>query len=90
MVQGIAGFDQPVRKGIKFSDPAEKEPAETKLEENAEAKKKKKQLPRRHTGYAFDHPGFESFHADEVIAPVMVGMDQASKPFWHANLACTG
>ena len=26
----------------------------------------KRKLPRRHTGYAFDHPGFESFHANEV------------------------
>ena len=56
-----------MRKGIKIADPAEEEPAETKPEENSEAKKKKKKLSRRHTGYAFDHPGFESFHADEVI-----------------------
>ena len=57
-----------MRKGIKFADPAEEEPAETKPEENAGAKAKKTKLSRRHTGYAFDHPGFESFHADEVIA----------------------
>ena len=25
----------------------------------------RKAMPKRHTGYAFDHPGFEYFHADE-------------------------
>lgn len=37
-----------------------------KVKEGEANPARKKKLPRRHTGYAFDHPGFESFHANEV------------------------
>ena len=59
--QEIAKEPQKERKGIKFAEPpkAESEP-------QPQSMPAKKPLPRRHTGYAFDHPGFESFHANEV------------------------
>lgn len=39
----------------------------------------RKKLPRRHTGYAFDHPGFESFHANEA----RLHLQKASKVPWQ-------
>ena len=47
------------QEGLGKEEPASERPAE-----KPQAARKK--LPRRHTGYAFDHPGFESFHANEV------------------------
>ena len=65
LVQAGAGkmaSGKPQKKGIKFAESVEDRPED----DDTELRPQQRKIPKRHTGYAFDHPGFESFHADEV------------------------
>ena len=59
---GKTASGKPQKKGIKFAESVEDRPED----DDTELRPQQRKIPKRHTGYAFDHPGFESFHADEV------------------------
>lgn len=58
------------KRSLRFEEPQSKEAESSQTGEGTRPGERKK-LPRRHTGYAFDHPGFESFHANEVSSAAL-------------------